>query len=223
MRLLPSRPPERSLAASGIEGSLAAQLASGAIAGRRARELHEEATRLGGTPDLETLLCRGLIRGFTPFDYQLGVVKAVLGRFRGRAILADEVGLGKTIEAGMILLEYMARRLVKRCLVLVPPSLVGQWGTELVTRFGLLPALSDEQEFLSAGEDAWRERPLIVASLALAKREPHRSRILATHFDMVVVDEAHHLRNERTQAFKLAAGTAPHNVARAGPLSSETQ
>ena len=58
-------------------------------------------------------------------------------QFRGRVLLADEVGLGKTIEAGMVLREYAMRGMAERVLVLAPASLVGQWHEELATKFCL--------------------------------------------------------------------------------------
>ena len=66
-----------------------------------------------------------------PMAHQIDTAKRVLNEMRGRAILADEVGLGKTIEAGLILKEYMIRGLVRKTLILVPASLVLQWVREL--------------------------------------------------------------------------------------------
>jgi superfamily II DNA or RNA helicase len=189
----------------GLDPGLAALLAAGRPAPAAELRLHDDARRLGRSTRVDTLVCESLLRGFTPFEYQRAVVRAVLGRFRGRAILADEVGLGKTVEACMALTEYLARRLVRRCLVLVPPSLVEQWRGELAGRFGLAPTAPDDPAFVRAGDRAWDTFPLLLSSLALAKREPHRSRILASRFDMVIVDEAHHLRNDRTLAHQLVS------------------
>ncbi|WP_144481627.1 SNF2-related protein, partial [Bacillus subtilis] len=72
---------------------------------------------------------------FTPLPHQLEVAQNVIEQMNGKAILADEVGLGKTIEAGLILKEYMVRGLVKKVLILVPASLVSQWAYELNTKF----------------------------------------------------------------------------------------
>jgi SNF2 family DNA or RNA helicase len=74
----------------------------------------------------ETLQCLRYVTGLTPMPHQIETAKKVLYDMRGRAILADEVGLGKTIEAGLILKEYLVRGLVKRVLILVPASLVLQ-------------------------------------------------------------------------------------------------
>lgn len=64
---------------------------------------------------------------FTPFDYQIKAARTALRRFRGRGLLSDEVGLGKTIEAGLVLKEYLMRQMVQRAPILTPPGLVEQW------------------------------------------------------------------------------------------------
>ena len=75
---------------------------------------------------------------FTPLPHQLEVAQKVVEKMNGKAILADEVGLGKTVEAGLILKEYMIRGLAKKILILVPASLVSQWVKELQEKF-LIP------------------------------------------------------------------------------------
>lgn len=74
---------------------------------------------------------------FEPFDYQMRAARAALRRFRGRGLLADEVGLGKTIEAGLVLKEYLVRQMVSRVLIVTPPGLVEQWQEELASKFKL--------------------------------------------------------------------------------------
>ena len=82
-------------------------------------------------------LCLPHLTGVEPLLHQIETVRKVLKQFRGRVLLADEVGLGKTIEAGMVLKEYALRGMAERSLVLTPASLVGQWREELETKFGL--------------------------------------------------------------------------------------
>lgn len=124
-------------------------------------------------------------------DHQIETAKTVMEDMNGRAILADEVGLGKTIEAGLILKEYMIRGLVKNALLLVPASLINQWIKELQEKF-YIPAISYRKNY------DWGAYPIYVTSLDLAKRQPHRDNILKLHFDMVIVDEAHKLKNHKT-------------------------
>ena len=68
------------------------------------------------------------------FDHQIMAAKRVKNSLNGRALLADEVGLGKTIEAGILIKEYYVTGLVKTALILVPPSLVGQWKDEMKSK-----------------------------------------------------------------------------------------
>ena len=118
-----------------------------------------------------------------------------LSRHRGRVLLCDEVGLGKTIEAGLVTLELILRGLVRRVLILAPPVLLDQWAEELGGKFGLDFAVA------TAGFD-WKTSPRTIASLATAKRSPHAEVLAATDFDLVIVDEAHHLRNRDTVAWR---------------------
>jgi SNF2 family DNA or RNA helicase len=138
-------------------------------------------------------------------EHQVRTAKTVLRRCRGRAMLCDEVGLGKTIEAGLILDELNLRGLARSILVLVPPSLVEQWQGEMRRKFSLEFISHDDPAFRARGAAAWGEHDRVIASMHTAKREPHRSAILARRWDMVIIDEAHHLRNARTQLWRFAS------------------
>jgi SNF2 family DNA or RNA helicase len=120
-------------------------------------------------------------------------------------MLCDEVGLGKTIEAGLVLSELHLRGLVRSVLVLVPPSLIEQWQGEMRRKFSLEFTSHDDAGFRQQGTAAWTEYDRVIASIHTAKREPHRSAILARKWDMVIVDEAHHLRNRNTQLWRFAS------------------
>ncbi|MEV1063003.1 DEAD/DEAH box helicase [Streptomyces sp. NPDC050263] len=137
---------------------------------------------------------------FVPFGYQMQTAQTVLRRMRGRAILADEVGLGKTIEAGLVLSELRMRGLADRTLVLTPAGLVEQWREELERKFGLPTVIARGRDW----EEADAERPVVLASIAAARREPLKSRLTAGRWDVVVADEAHRLRNPRSASGKLA-------------------
>jgi SNF2 family DNA or RNA helicase len=143
----------------------------------------------------ETLQCLRYVTGLTPMPHQIETAKKVLYDMRGRAILADEVGLGKTIEAGLILKEYIVRGLVKRVLILVPASLVLQWVRELNQKFGI-PAVAQKKEYM------WKTTDIIVASMDTAKRDPHRDIVLGLDYDMLIVDEAHKLKNKKTTNYQ---------------------
>lgn len=144
---------------------------------------------------------------FEPFDYQIRAARIALRRFRGRGLLADEVGLGKTIEAGLVLKEYLLRQMVERVLILTPPGLMAQWKEELATKYDLDEFVtSSDPDFRALGSQAWAEFPQVIASLATARRSEHRRAITAQEYDLVIVDEAHHLKNRSSASWKLVNG-----------------
>lgn len=151
----------------------------------------------------EDLLCLGSLNGVDSYSYQHETVRKVLRHFKGRALLADEVGLGKTIEACLVLKEYWARGMVRKALVLTPPALVTQWKGELVEKFGLAPASPEGADFRNDPAHFWKSEPLIVASLGMARLEPHASILAGIGWDMVIVDEAHCLKNRTSANWKL--------------------
>ncbi|MGD8191599.1 DEAD/DEAH box helicase [Brevibacillus ginsengisoli] len=152
----------------------------------------EEAISVKAFDELQALK---YLPNIQPFDHQLVTAKKVLNEMRGRAILADEVGLGKTIEAGLVMKEYMVRGLAKKILILVPASLVIQWTKELNQKFGI-PAVAQKKEYM------WRQHDVVVASIDTAKRDPHRSHVLDISYDMLIIDEAHKLKNKRTRNYQ---------------------
>ncbi len=139
---------------------------------------------------------------FEPFAYQLRAAEAALRRMRGRAILADEVGLGKTIEAGLVLSELRLRGLAPRVLVLSPAGLVGQWQEELDRKFAL-PSIVAGRDFTPPPEDGL-DAPVVIASVATARRSPLRGVLAGVRWDMVIADEAHRLKSPASASGKLA-------------------
>lgn len=146
--------------------------------------------------NFDTFIVLDHLRGFTPLPHQLETATRVMRELRGRAILADEVGLGKTIEAGLVLKEYMLRGLVRKALILAPASLVLQWSRELHDKFGILAAAQKN-------EWTWEANDVIVASIDTAKRAPHHDYVINTQWDMLIVDEAHKLKNPRTKNWQM--------------------
>ena len=131
---------------------------------------------------------------FSPFPYQIKAAQAALRRFRGRGMLCDEVGLGKTIEAGLVIKEYLLRQMINRVLIITPPGLVQQWREELAQKFGLDDFVTTtDYVFRAAGESAWERFPPLAASLAAARCSVTRAIITCLNLDLTVFDAAHHL------------------------------
>ena len=133
--------------------------------------------------------------GVVPYRHQLQTARRVIFEMQGQAILADEVGLGKTIEAGLILKEYLLRGLAKKVLILTPASLLWQWYHELYEKFGISAGIQ-------RSEWDWTYSDILIASLDTAKREPHASQITGIPYDLIIIDEAHKLKNSSTQSYR---------------------
>jgi superfamily II DNA or RNA helicase len=145
--------------------------------------------------------------GVRPFPHQRAVAYSVLDRFPCRRLLADEVGLGKTIEAGLILRSLILSGWVKRCLIVVPRTLAKQWQEELRDRFLVKVPFFDGARFVyfgqpenryepvPEGKSPWEVHPIVLASAQMVKRQERAEALLqAPPWDMVIVDEAHHAR-----------------------------
>ncbi|MBM7584600.1 SNF2 family DNA or RNA helicase [Bacillus pakistanensis] len=146
-------------------------------------------------PNFEGLQAPKHLANVTPLPHQLEVAKQVVESMNGKAILADEVGLGKTIEAGLVLKEYMIRGLVKKVLILVPASLVSQWAYELNSKF-YIPAVQQRKSYV------WDQCDIVVSSIDTAKRSPHREMVYEQNYDLVIIDEAHKLKNHKTKNYE---------------------
>ncbi|MEK6985252.1 MAG: SNF2-related protein [Candidatus Thermoplasmatota archaeon] len=131
--------------------------------------------------------------------HQVKAAIKVLNQMGGRGILADEVGLGKTIEAGIVMKELISRGKAKSILILTPASLASQWQGELWDKFGERFLKHDDPEFIGFGK-----HDHIVASIDTAKSAQHYPDIIAREWDLVIVDEAHYLKNKKTQRYSLA-------------------
>jgi SNF2 family DNA or RNA helicase len=163
--------------------------------------LVDAAVTVWNRPGFDTFLSEASLR-FSPFDYQLQAARSALRRMRGRAILADEVGLGKTIEAGLILAELRLRGLADRALVIAPAGLVTQWQEELERKFGV-PTVRVGRDWGQEPVAGSADRPVAVASLAAARRDPLKSALTGDQWDLIIVDEAHRVRAPRSASGKL--------------------
>lgn len=166
-----------------------------------------------------------------PLPHQLHALSRALSGDRVRYLLADEVGLGKTIEAGLILRELKLRGLARRVLVLAPKGLVTQWVAEMKTHFNetfrhLQPSDFEGYRRLTGEENPWRTHPQVICSLdsvkPLEKRRGWSRQQLADHnrdrfdglvtagWDLIIVDEAHRLGGSTDQVarFRLGQGLA---------------
>lgn len=149
----------------------------------------------------------GLIGGRTSLiAHQLYIAHEVANRFAPRVLLADEVGLGKTIEAGMILHQQLITERAERVLIIVPESLTHQWLVEMLRRFNLMFHIFDSpryQEMIAedATENPFESEQLILCTLEfITENEAALQSCLAIDWDLLVVDEAHHLTWSEQQA-----------------------
>ncbi|WP_413722128.1 RNA polymerase-associated protein RapA [Sodalis sp. RH23] len=155
----------------------------------RARKFHSEQFRQAWNG------LRGIRANLIP--HQLHIASEVGQRYAPRVLLADEVGLGKTIEAGMIIHQQLLTGRAERVLIIVPESLMHQWLVEMLRRFNLLFSLFDDERYSEAMQDSdnpFETEQLVLCSLDFVRRNHERLEKLAdADFDLMVVDEAHHL------------------------------
>ncbi|WP_026674880.1 DEAD/DEAH box helicase [Alkalihalobacterium bogoriense] len=158
-------------------------------------QLAYEAEQHLAVPEFQGLQAPKHLPQLEPYPHQIEVANTVIEKMNGKAILADEVGLGKTIEAGLILKEYMIRGLVKKALILVPASLVSQWAYELNQKFHI-PAVAQKKAYV------WEQFDVVVASMDTAKRQPHYDIVMEQDYDLIIIDEAHKLKNPKTKNYE---------------------
>ena len=136
-------------------------------------------------------------RNLDILPHQVNTALKVLNQYSVRGILADEVGLGKTIETGIVIKELIMRGHVNRCLILSPASLVSQWQGELLDKFN--------ENFITAedeGFDGFDSHDFVIASIDTAKSRANLHEIRMRPWDLLVVDEAHYLKNPKTARHK---------------------
>ena len=152
----------------------------------------------------------------TPWPHQVRAFQRLYGNWPPKLLIADEVGLGKTIQAGMLLRQAWLSGRAKRILILAPKAILAQWQIELREKFNLnwpiydgrkliwypSPALRGKHE-RKVRRDAWHGEPVVIASSHLMRRRNRAAELIeaAPNWDLIVLDEAHHARRR-------AAGTA---------------
>lgn len=133
------------------------------------------------------------------FDHQIMAAKRIKNEFNGMALLADEVGLGKTVEAGILLKEYFVTGLIKNALILTPPSLIKQWQEEMLSKFDLdFISQKDDERFLG-----YDQHNMLIASISSSVNPVNELKLNLIEWDIVVVDEAHRLKNSSSKAHQL--------------------
>lgn len=162
-------------------------------------QLRLQAEMLRLSRGFDQLLCLDEI-AVEHYEHQIETALKALRDMRGRALLADEVGLGKTIEAGIIMKELLLRGLVRSVLVLTPASLTEQWREELENKFHesfrVMETPAQWQELQGEEGGRW------ITSIDRAKLKHQSDAILAREFDLLVIDEAHKLKNRSTLAWQ---------------------
>ncbi len=213
----PSIRSEADLRAPAPREGPAEQLASGRWGAPEDFALRGEAVRLDLLRRADALGALFASRVYVK-PHQVSVAHQVLSAPQPRFVLADEVGLGKTIEAGLVLSALLHAGLVKRCLVVAPSHLTVQWLAELFHKFNLLFTLMDpdrareDREAAEAEADEsegspWSRHPLVITSLEFLSRSKEEAAAAAeAGWDLVVIDEAHHLRGAR--AYEVAQALA---------------
>lgn len=155
--------------------------------------------------------------GVSLFPHQEQVVERLAGLYPRSWLVADEVGLGKTISAGMALRRLLLAGRVRRALILAPANVCRQWQDEMFEKFGLwVPRLDagkiygahpDDVTPVAAGSNPYLEHPVLIASSHLARRPEHQALVLAAApYDLLVLDEAHHARRSHAEEDRYRPG-----------------
>jgi SNF2 family DNA or RNA helicase len=133
---------------------------------------------------------------FKDYAHQRAVAEKALRDLGGAALLADETGLGKTMEAGIIAAELIVRGLVRSVLVIVPASLSHQWREEMHEKFAL------DFRIVRSGKDLEDDPPLRIASYTVIRNDRVGKLLREKPVDLLVCDEAHHLKNRSTKQYR---------------------
>lgn len=181
-----------------VEAEAAAPLSLERLTTYRLWERFHDAYRFELTPAPNALAAKPQAR-ITIEEYQRVPAQRALALPRPRLLIADDVGLGKTIEAGLVYLELAARHRARRVLVVAPASICRQWRDELLEKFGIefevftRDRIEEVRRTSDIGANPFTLRPRIIISLDLAKMEGTFAELRASTWDLAIVDEAHHV------------------------------
>lgn len=183
--------PETMLAAAIQLNAPSDRLFTGQIDNNNLFELRQSS--LSRVADLRRRPYYGLLGARTSLlPHQLHIAEQTTQDALPRVLLADEVGLGKTIEAGLILHRLIRLHRIQRVLVLVPDHLVHQWLVEMVRRFNLHFNVASEADFIEG--NGFSDGQMFICPLSLAITDIGAAEVLSEDWDVLVVDEAHHLQ-----------------------------
>ena len=142
------------------------------------------------------------------FDHQILAAQKIKNELGGTAMLADDVGLGKTVEAGIVIKEYLTTGLAKKILILTPPSLSLQWQDELLSKFNLdFVTNQNDDRFVDL-----MSHDLLIMSHSAAISPNNVLALQASYWDIIVVDEAHSMKNSQTRKHNLVKNLSKRNL-----------
>ena len=162
-------------------------------------KLHLEALEIKRSCQIDKLISANALREkIIPYNFQMQIALQVINEMNGNAILADEVGLGKTIEAGLIMKELLLRDEINSILIIAPKSLLSQWKTEMSEKFG------ESFDIANGHKVNLRTANRIICSHNLIARK--YDELASRTWDLIVVDEAHTFRNAHSKGRGCLAG-----------------
>ena len=142
------------------------------------------------------------------FDHQIRAALKIKNDFGGSALLSDEVGLGKTVEAGIIIKEFLVTSLAKKVLILAPPSLLPQWQDEMMSKFNLdFVSQKGDSRFVNVFS-----HDLLLMSHSSAVFPNYSEALKDTFWDILVVDEAHSMKNSSTRKHQLVKNLSKRHL-----------
>ena len=175
---------------------------------------------------IEDILLAPIGSNVIPLPHQLKVLNKAISKTQVRYLLADEVGLGKTIEAGLVMRELKLRDLVRRILVVAPKGLVTQWVSEMQVHFNEPFQLLIPGQFVETLDNSWEKHDQVICSMDSIKpiekrkgwsldriNQYNKQRfddLISAGWDLIIVDESHRLQGstETVARFKLGQGLA---------------